>query len=135
MVKTPGASATEEREVKLLAAKLCRLSARLLYPWDFPGKNTGMDCQALLQGIFPTQESNPGLLHHRHILYCLSHQGSPPLQGTWIQSLVRELRAHMLQAVAKREKEKEKPVHLILTPHDRDCPGFAQITRKVVIFG
>ena len=31
----------------------------------------------LLQGIFPTQESNPGLLHCRQILYCLSHQGSP----------------------------------------------------------
>ena len=28
-------------------------------------------------GIFPTQGSNPGLLHHRQILYHLSHQGSP----------------------------------------------------------
>ena len=40
------------------------------------GKNTGVDCHALLQGIFPTQESNPGLPHCRQILYCLSHQGS-----------------------------------------------------------
>jgi len=32
---------------------------------------------SLLQGIFLTQESNPGLLHSRKILYCLSHQGSP----------------------------------------------------------
>ena len=31
---------------------------------------------SLLQGIFPTQESNPGLLHYRQILYCLSHQGN-----------------------------------------------------------
>jgi len=30
-----------------------------------------------LQGIFPTQELNPGLLHYRQILYCLSYQGSP----------------------------------------------------------
>ena len=37
----------------------------------------GMGCHALLQGIFPTQESNPGLLHCRQILYHLSHQGSP----------------------------------------------------------
>ena len=37
--------------------------ARLLYPWDSPGKNTGVGCHALLQGIFPTQGSNPGLLH------------------------------------------------------------------------
>ena len=34
-------------------------------------------CRALLQGIFPTQGWNPGLLHCRQILYCLSHQGSP----------------------------------------------------------
>ena len=39
-------------------------------------KNTGVGCHCFLQGIFPTQGSNPGLLHHRWILYCLSHQGS-----------------------------------------------------------
>ena len=44
---------------------------------DSPGKNTGVGCQALLQGIFPTQGSNPGLLHCRQILYHLSHQRSP----------------------------------------------------------
>ena len=41
---------------------------------DCPGKNTGVGCHALLQGIFPTQGSNPGLLHCRQILYHLSHQ-------------------------------------------------------------
>ena len=44
---------------------------------DSLGKNTGMGCQALLQGIFPTQGSNPGLPHCRRILYHLSHQESP----------------------------------------------------------
>ena len=44
---------------------------------DSLGKNTGAGCRALLQGIFPTQRSNPGLLHCRQILYLLSHQGSP----------------------------------------------------------
>ena len=46
--------------------------ARLLCPWNFPGKNTGVGCHALLQGIFPTQGSNPqflSLLHCREILY------------------------------------------------------------------
>ena len=37
--------------------------ARLLCPWDSPGKNTGVAYSALLQGIFPTQGSNPRLLH------------------------------------------------------------------------
>ena len=46
---------------------------------DSPGKNTRVGCHALLQGIFPTQGSNPGLPHCRQILYCLSHQGSPCL--------------------------------------------------------
>ena len=49
---------------------------RLLHPWDFPGKSTGVGCHFLLQGIFPTQGSNPGLPHCRQTLYCLSHQGS-----------------------------------------------------------
>ena len=50
--------------------------ARLLCPWDSPGKNTGVGCHSLLQGIFPTQGSNPGLPHCRQTLYLLSHQGS-----------------------------------------------------------
>ena len=49
---------------------------RLLCPWNFPGKNTGVGCHFLLQGILPTQGSNPGLLHCRQTLYHLSHQGS-----------------------------------------------------------
>ena len=44
---------------------------------DSPGKNTPVGCHTLLQGIFPTQGSNPGLPHYRWILYHLSHQGSP----------------------------------------------------------
>ena len=50
---------------------------RLLCPWDFPGNSTGVDCHFLLQGLFPTQGSNPGLPHCRQTLYHLSHQGSP----------------------------------------------------------
>ena len=42
----------------------------------FSGKSTGVGCHFLLQGIFPTQGSNPGLLHCRQMLYLLSHQGS-----------------------------------------------------------
>ena len=53
---------------------------------DSPGKNTGVDCHALLQGIFPTQGSNPGLLHCKRILDCLSHQGSPH-KVLWIPNI------------------------------------------------
>ena len=43
--------------------------------WISPGQNTGVGSCSLLQGIFPTQGSNPGLLHCRQILYHLSHRG------------------------------------------------------------
>ena len=52
--------------------------ARLLCPWDSPGKNTGVGCHFPLQGIFPTQGSNPGLLHCRLILYSRSLCASGP---------------------------------------------------------
>ena len=40
-----------------------------VHPWDSPVKNTGVGYHSLLQGIFLTQGSNPGLLHYRQILY------------------------------------------------------------------
>ena len=51
----------------------------LLHPWDFPGKSAGVDCHFLLQGIFPTQESNLGIPYCGQMLYHLSHQGSQVL--------------------------------------------------------
>ena len=77
--------------VLCLVAQLC---PSLCYPMDCSlpgspvhgdclGENTGMGYHALLQGIFPSQGSNPSLPYCRRILYHLSHQGSPPwsLQG------------------------------------------------------
>ena len=51
----------------------------LYSPWNSPGQNTGVGSLSLLQGIFPTQGSNPGLPHCRQILYQLSYQESPVL--------------------------------------------------------
>ena len=74
-----------KRECVCLVAQLCPTPCN---PMDYslpdssvrgdsPGKNTGVGSPALLQGIFPTQGLNAGLLHCRWILYHLSHQGSP----------------------------------------------------------
>ena len=49
----------------------------LYSPWNSPGQNTGVGSCSLLQGIFPTQGSNPSLPHCRQILYLLTHKGSP----------------------------------------------------------
>ena len=51
----------------------------LYSPWNSSGQTTGVGSHSLLQGIFPTQGSNPGLPHCRQILYQLSHQGSPAI--------------------------------------------------------
>ena len=51
--------------------------ARLLCPLNSPGKNAGVGCHFLLQGIFLTQGWSLSLLHYRQFLYCLSHQGKP----------------------------------------------------------
>ena len=56
----------------------------------------------LVQGAFPTQESNPGLPHCRWILCQLNHQGSP------VHSLVRELRSQKLLGMAKKKKKEEE---------------------------
>ena len=92
---------------------------------DSLGKNTGMGCHALLQGIFRTQGSNPGLLHYGQILYNLSHQGSPKkmwyiytmeyysdikkneitsFAGAWM-----DLRSIILSEVRQTEKENDIP--------------------------
>ena len=49
----------------------------LYSPQNSPDQNTGVGSLSLLQGIFPTQGSKPGLPYCRQILYQLSHQGSP----------------------------------------------------------
>ena len=54
----------------------------LYSPWNSPGQNTGVGSLSLLQGIFPTQESNRGFLHCRRILNQLSYKGRPQARKT-----------------------------------------------------
>ena len=83
------------REVLLLLSHLVVSSslrsqelspARLLCPWDFPGKNTGVGCHFLLQGIFPTQGSNPHLLHWQADSLLLNHLRIPTLDQVPVNS-------------------------------------------------
>ena len=67
-----------------------------------------MGCHFLLQGIFPAQESNPGLPHYRQTLYCLSHQRpsmtSPKSRLGWsLESLLDEAWEHCEQARVRSE--------------------------------
>ena len=66
-----------ESESKSLSVMSDSLLPHELYsPWNSPGQNTRVGSLSLLQGIFPTQRSNPGLPYCRQILYQLSHKKS-----------------------------------------------------------
>ena len=68
---------TKVEKQKVKAAQLCLTPHGLYSPWKSPGQKTGVGSHSLLQEIFPSQGSNPGLPHCGQILYQLSHQGSP----------------------------------------------------------
>ena len=77
----------------------------MVCPWHFLGKNTAVGCYSLLQGSFPTQGSDPSLLHCRQILYHLSHQGRPVCDKASV--LIRaEPRAHSLSTCEDTHSEK-----------------------------
>ena len=79
LIRTPDTGFSESENSSVVSDSLPPHGlqpARLLSPWNFPGKNTGVGSHFLLQGIFPNQGSNPGLLHCRQILHRLSHQES-----------------------------------------------------------
>ena len=80
-------------KVKVKVTQLCpTLRLHGLYsPWNSPGQNTGVGSRSLLQGIFPTQGSNPGLLRCRRILHQLSHQGRPRILEWVADSFSRDL--------------------------------------------
>ena len=80
--------------------------ARFLCSWDFPGKNTGVGCPFLLQGIFPTQRLNP-------ILLCLLHWQADSLPLNHLESLKTILQ--------KTKKKRMYPMWYLLT---RNMPEF-----------
>ena len=97
----------ESEFVFMLVAQSC---LTLCYPMDcsppgssvhgiFPSKDPGVGCHFLLQGIFPTQGWNLGLLHCRKILYHLSYQGSQESRRVGINSY----RQHMKKNIPKEQ--------------------------------
>ena len=89
---------------------------RLLCPWDSPGRNTGVSSCPLLQGIFLIQGSDPHLLHHRQILYCLSHQGSHMTQQSYFW-------AYTLKVKVKSKSEVAQSCPTLCDPMDCSLPG------------
>ena len=100
------------------------LSHGLHSPWNSPGQNTGVGSHSLLQGIFPTQGSNPGLPHCRRTLYQLSHKGRPPTLNRWqFWHLLRQcLACAALDHTLKRSTPTWRPLSVL--PR---FPGFPEV--------
>ena len=99
-------------------------------PWNSPDQNTGVSSSSFLQGIFPTQELNRGLLHCRWILYQLSCQGSPTcLKALYLKSLGFLMNSkaswYVWSMVSKRWG-------LILQGHEQESVWYAKCHRKLL---
>ena len=100
-----------EGKVKGISVMSNSLWSHGLYsPWNYPGQNTGVGSLSLLQGIFPTQESNPGLPHCRRILYQLSHKGSPK----WGTIMIKSNPIHTRWVTHRLENNNTKEVLALL---------------------
>ena len=87
--------------------------ARLLYPWDFPGKNTGVSCHFLLQGIFPTQGSTwVSCIAGR--FYQLSHQGRPTIHIYTYMYIYISFRSVQFSSVAQSCRTLCDPMNLYI---------------------
>ena len=95
----------------------------------FPGQNTGVGCHAFLQGIFPTQGSNPSLLHCKQILYHLSHEGSPRILEWVAYSSPGDLPNPGIELESPALQVDSLPAELPTFPHtyhqikSSQCPG------------
>ena len=127
-------SSVEQKLFSLMSHYLKEISV-----WNSPGKNTVVDLHSLLQGLFPIQGSNPGLLHCRQIHYYLSHQGSPcvyihsTLKKKEILSFVTRwmnLEGITLIKISQGEKGKYFMISFIYEIQNKEC--IETESRKVV---
>ena len=94
---------------------------RLLCPWDFPDKNTGVGCHFLLQGNFPIQGSNPC---HQYLLYWqtdslpMCHLGSPMLSTSLFKYIISFILTTLFSSVQLLSRVR------LCNPMDCNMPGF-----------
>ena len=88
-------------------------------PWNSPGQNTGEGSLSLLQRIFPTQGSNPGLLHCGQILYQLSHKGSPRILECVAYPFFRNLPNPGIELGSPALQADSLPTELLGKPYSR----------------
>ena len=96
--------------------------------WNSPGQDTEVGSHSLLQGIFPTQGSNTGLLHCRQILYQLSHKRRPREgQRKNVSSSTRAIKIQSGRGYLYREIRGKEDEHL-WSPYYTQDSIFAHLT-------
>ena len=107
-------------------------------PWNSPGQNTGVGSLSLLQGIFPTQGSNPGLPHCRQVLYQLSHKECEILivememGGCWSLATELELQACIVAVLSLVAPWHAGSFQTRKTPRHRDQTCVPCIGRQIL---
>ena len=101
-------SATGESESRSVVPS-CLRPHGLYSPWNSPGQNTRVGSLSFLQGIFPTQGTNPGLPHCRQVLYQLSHKGSPRILE-WV-TYAFSRRSSQLQEIFPTQESNQGLLH------------------------
>ena len=109
-------SSYEAWKVKVKVAQSCpTLRPQGLYSsWNFPGQNTGVDSLSLLQGIFPTQGSNPGLPHCSGFFTNWATREAPleldTMQTTTVTAVVQSTSLLFIQASEYPQRPREADV-------------------------
>ena len=111
----------------------------LYSPWNSPCQSTGVGSLSLLQGIFPTQVSNPGLLHCKQILYQANHKGSPRILKWVAYPFFRYFPNPGIELHSPAMKEDSLPTELWGKPYDpRDvgnlllgCSAFSKFSLNI----
>ena len=74
---------------------------------EFPGKNTGVGFHSLLQGLFPTQESNPGVLHCKRVLYHIATREALLKCILWAKLCPHPHKSSCVKVLASRTSEND----------------------------
>ena len=107
---------------------------RLLCPWDFPGKNTGISCHFLLQGIFLTQGLKPHLLHWQTGSLPLSYQGSPKALTELVNEVAHRER-HAVQSIWIYFRRQNSLFPALLSSHPKPLDlGFTPLILSLYVY-
>ena len=101
--------------------------SRFVCPFSSPGKNTGVGRRSLLQGIFPTQKSNRGLLRCRQFLYQLSYQESDTVLGESIMKTIPQIIVLKPQSISLQYITSGSPSSM------PNCPSLKQLQRTSLV--